>query len=118
MGFDYLNVMLRQIVGEVEMQKIKTYTATDKRIYNGCPCSDMKHQWDHTKMLVNRMEKADPTASCTYFPIEGKYLIFTNSNILKNPNLTGPPEVLTNVFHKNKQDALIEAIEILEKRSQ
>jgi len=44
MGFDYLNVMLRQIVGEVEMQKIKTYTATDKRIYNGCPCSDMKHQ--------------------------------------------------------------------------
>lgn len=31
-------------------------------------------------------------ASCTYFPCEGKYLIFMNSNILENPDLEGPPE--------------------------
>lgn len=66
--------------------------------------------------LEKRMLKADPTASCTYFPMEGKYLVFTNSNILQNPDLVGPPIELTGNMHVCKQEALIEAIKILEKK--
>ena len=95
--------------------KLETYHATDRRVYNGALCSDMTRERNHTRALEKRMMDADPTASCTYFPMEGKYLVFINSNILENPNLVGPPRALTGNFHSDKQEALIEAIKILKK---
>lgn len=93
---------------------LSTYRATDRRVYNGAPCSDMAREWAHTDALEKRMKQADPTASCTYFPVEGKFMVFINSNILENPDLEGPPRELTGNFHEDKQVALIEAIQELE----
>lgn len=95
------------------MAQLVTYRASDRRVYDGAPCSDMSKEWEHTKYLETRMKKADVTASCTYFPMEGKYMVFTNSNILENPQLEGPPKQLTD-FYVDKQTALIEAIKLLE----
>ena len=91
-----------------------SYQASDRRVYNGAPCSDMKREWNHTDNLEKMLRKLDATASCTYFPMEGKYLVFTNSNLLENPDLIGPPQVLTGQFHIRKQEALIEAIGVLQ----
>lgn len=92
------------------------YRATDRRVYNVAPCPDMHREWEHAKYLEERMKISDPTASCTYFPMEDKWMVFINSNLLKNPRLVGPPKELTGNFHNNLQEALIEAIEVLEKR--
>ncbi len=96
------------------------YRARDRRVYNGCPSSDMKRQWDHTEGLIKRMQDADPTAGDCYFPLEGKYLVFTNSkgrlSWEEYTELEGPPIELTGNMHYSRQDALIEAIQILEKR--
>ena len=100
------------------MIELTNYQATDRRVYNGCPSSDMSKQWKHTDDLTKRMQKADPTAGCTYFPVEGKYLVFTNSkgslSWEEYTELEGPPKELTGKMHYDKQDALIEAIKILE----
>ena len=99
------------------MSKIKeTYTASDRRVYNGALCSDMQREANHTKYLENCMKKLDPTTACTYFPMEDKYLVFTNTNFMENPNLVGPPQELTGKFYSSKQEAMIEAIGILENR--
>jgi hypothetical protein len=108
------SVAMRRRENVKQAEDLTTYTASDRRVYNGAPCSDMNKEWKHTADLEKRMKKADPTAACTYFPAEGKYLVFVNSNLMKNPNLIGPPKILTNNFHSNKQEALIEAITILE----
>lgn len=92
-----------------------TYTATDRRVYNDALCTDMQKESDHIEHLETRMKKADPTASYTYFPAEGKYIVFINSNIMENPALIGPPRILTGTMHPSKQLALIEAINVLEK---
>jgi len=62
------------------------------------------------------LKSIDKTASCTYFPLERKYLVFTNSNLLDNPDLEGPPVELTGNFHSCKQVALIEAIKALQEK--
>jgi len=85
------------------MESLTTYRARDRRVYNGAFCSDMQREVNHTKYLEDRMKKADPSSSCTYFPMQGKYLVFTNTI-----------KILTNNFHESKQEALIEAIIILE----
>ena len=86
-------------------------------VYNGALCSDMTKEREHTKALEARMKIADKTASCTYFPAEGMFLVFINSNSLDNPNLVGPPKELTGVMYVDKQVALIEAIKVLEERN-
>ena len=86
------------------------YHAKDRRLYNGAPCSDLQKEWDNTTALEKQMKQLDSTTSCTYFPLEAKYLVFTNSNLLENLNLTGPPKELTGNMHTSKQRALIEAI--------
>jgi len=96
------------------VDKSTTYKASDRRVYDGAPCSDMKRELDHTAMLRERMKQIDSTACCTYFPAEGKYLVFINSNILENRNLVGPPRLLTGHFHDDEQEALTEAIRVLE----
>lgn len=96
------------------MTELTTHKASDRRVYDGAPCSDMDREWSHTDGLEKRLLAADPTAAVTYFPMEGKYLAFTNTNILENPHLEGPPRILTGVFHVEKQEALIEAIRVLE----
>ncbi len=93
---------------------MKIYKAIDRRVYNGTLCPDMQRERNHTEYLIERMRKADKTSSCTYFPMEGQFLTFTNSNILENPDLKGSPKILTGNFWPSKQEALIEAIRILE----
>lgn len=96
------------------MTSSTTYRASDRRVYNDALCSDMQREADHTAILEKRMKQLDPTARCTYFPLEGKFLVFTNSNILECPYVEGPPKELTGNFHSDKQVALIEAINLLE----
>jgi|SRR3989339_992482 len=93
---------------------LEVYKARDRRVHDGALCSDMKREFEHTDKLEKRMQEADPTAVCTYFPMEQKFLVFTNSYSKMNPNLEGPPRQLTGNFHSNVQNALIEAIKILE----
>jgi len=93
--------------------ELTTYRASDRRIYNGAYCSDMSKEHNHTVSLIRRMKLADSTARCVYFPMEDKFLVFTNSNCLTHPDLVGPPEILTNNFHSNNQEAIIEAITVL-----
>lgn len=100
------------------MNKLTPYYATDRRVYYGALCSDMQREADRTKYLRGRMKEADPTARCVYFPVEGKYMVFTNANISENPDLVGPPKELTGNFHTGIQLALIEAIQILEAQNE
>ena len=86
------------------MENLTTYRASDRRVYNGSSCSDMQREQTHTKDLLARMNQAEPAARCTYFPMEGQYLVFVN---LKQ---------LTGKFHDDKQLALIEAITVLESK--
>ena len=80
------------------------YIATDRRYYNGTPCTDLKRERDRTARLEQEMKKLDKTANCTYFPMEEKFLVFIG---LKE---------LTGTFHNEKQDALIEAVWELKRR--
>lgn len=64
--------------------------------------------------LSRRLRELDPTAAVTYFPAEGKYLAFTNTNLRTNTDLEGPPKILTGNFHECKKEALMEAIKIIE----
>ena len=32
---------------------LSTYQASDRRVYNGAPCSDMQREWNHTNNLEN-----------------------------------------------------------------
>ena len=89
------------------MVELETYYATDRRVYNGAPCSDMQREWNRTDALDKRMKEADPTAGCTYFPVEDKYMVF------HYPDPERAPQAITG-FHACKQTALIEAIKILE----
>jgi len=84
--------------------ELTTYRATDRRVYNGAFCSDMKRESDHTKALEKRMRKADPTTYVAYFPMQDAYLAFIGDD----------SKILSNNFHTSKQVALIEAIEMLE----
>lgn len=83
--------------------QLETYYASDRRVYDGAICSDMRGESEHTAMLEKRLKKADPTAHCTYFPMGGKYLVFVGY------------KQLSKQFHGDRQTALIDAIQTLEK---
>jgi hypothetical protein len=99
------------MVKKNDMVELETYRAMDRRVYNGALCSDLQKQIDHTHKLRARMHKADPTARCTYFPAESKWLVATN---IETTIQVGPVKILTGIFHEDEQEALIEAIKILE----
>jgi len=95
---------------------LEPYHARDRRVYNGALCTDMQKEADRIKYLEERLKKADHTARVTFFPAPGPdygYLVSTNANLL-DPNHKGVPKDVTGNFHWDKQDALIEAIEVLE----
>jgi hypothetical protein len=98
----------------IEDTLLTPYHATDRRVYWGANCSDMQREADHVKALVKRMRDLDPTTNCIYFPLEARFLVFTNTNLLKFPHLEGPPRELTGNFHDCIQLAVIEAIQFLE----
>ena len=52
------------------------YVATDRRCYNGAPCSDLQREWDTIDKLTDLVKKNG--GHITYFPVEGK---FTGHNI-------------------------------------
>ncbi|MDY6959342.1 MAG: hypothetical protein SVK08_09315, partial [Halobacteriota archaeon] len=66
------------------MVSLTTYRASDRRVYNGATCSDMAREWAHTDALMKRMKEANPDASCTYFPAEGKYMTFLSHKPITN----------------------------------
>ena len=81
---------------------LETYFASDRRVYDGAYCSVMQREADRTVALEKRMKASNPEASCTYFPMEEKFMVF-----VKHRQLTGN-------FYQHKQHALIEAIQVLE----
>ena len=60
--------------------------------------------------LIDHLKELDSSISCTYFPAEEKYLVFTNSRISD----TGAPKMLTGNFHYSRIYALTEAIDFIE----
>lgn len=42
------------------------------RLYNGCPDSELQAKWDREDAARKRLP---PGYRCTYFPVEGKYLV-------------------------------------------
>jgi hypothetical protein len=80
---------------------LKTYKASDRRVYNGALCTDMKNEIDHESKLMKILRKIEPSASCTFFPLEYSYMVFVNHRMV------------TGIFHECKQEAIIEAIENL-----
>jgi hypothetical protein len=71
----------------------------------------MEKEYQHTKGLGSRLKKLDPTARATYFPMEGKFLVFLHHK-------EKAPTELTGNMHEDKQVALIEAIQNLESRAE
>ena len=80
---------------------LEPYYATDRRVYYGAPCTDMQREFDNTDYLRKELRKLNGT--CTYFPMEGKFMAFT---LDKFKEITGR-------FHCCQQQALIEAIQVL-----
>lgn len=85
------------------------YIATDRRVYNGCPSSDMQKELESIAKLERKIDELEKRLTsknrelhCTYFPMEGKYMVFDGIKMISGN------------FHHSKQDALIEAIKILE----
>jgi hypothetical protein len=100
----------------VPVVPLEPYYASDRRCYNGAFCSDLQREADRTDALEKRMKESDPSASCTYFPAEGKYMTFVNTKVPDGPYKGfDRPKQLTGKFHTCKQSALIEAIQVLEK---
>jgi hypothetical protein len=94
---------------------LEPYYASDRRCYNGAFCSDLQREADRIAALEKRMKASDPSASCTYFPAGGKYLVFVNKKIQSGPYKGfDTPKQLTGNFYHCKQSALIEAIQVLE----
>ncbi len=90
------------------MTSLTTYRATDRRVYQGALCSDMERQVQHTENLLKRLRQTSPTATCTYFPVEGKFMVF------HKPDPERTWREVTSNFHECKQSAIIEAIQTLE----
>lgn len=84
------------------MNKLTTYRAIDRRLYNGTPCPDLQRELDHTSRLEDMMHELDNSTRCAFFPSEGKHLIFWRGY-----------QLLTGNLHLDKQEALIEAIKAL-----
>lgn len=66
---------------EKKLKRITLHRATDRRVYNGAPCSDMQREWN------SRQEAKDYLKSLgvhvTYFPAGEFYVGFDErSNIL------------------------------------
>ena len=80
------------------------YYANDRRCYNGAMCSDLQKEIGSKEVIFNEIKKSYPNYSCTYFPLEGKYLSF-----LKHKQLTG------NMF-EDKGQCLLEAWRVLIKK--
>ena len=53
------------------------HTATDRRVYNGAPCSDMQREHDSLASLV--AEAAKRGARATYFPMEEVWSVWVNN---------------------------------------
>ena len=87
--------------------RLLPYHATDRRLYNGAACSDMQREAASEAQLRRRMQKADATARCTYFPAEAQHMVFVGD----------PGRPLTGRFHHDGQVAMIEAIELLEREA-
>jgi len=52
------------------------YKATDRRVYNGALCSDMKKEQDSLSKLERKAAKLG--ARATYFPMEGKWSVWSD----------------------------------------
>jgi hypothetical protein len=51
------------------------YRATDRRVYQGSPCSDMRREFETGRKLMEVLKQIEPRAVSTYFPMEGFHLI-------------------------------------------
>lgn len=74
----------------------------DKRVYNGCLSDDLQAVFDRQNSLMEEILKINPNACCTYFPVENVYQVHE----------WGKP---ISQAHKNKIDALMDALNILSK---
>jgi hypothetical protein len=79
---------------------MKPYYATDRRVYDGVLCSDMRREFEHSLKLAMKLRSLG--GICTDFPVEQAYMVFVDC------------KPLTDCFHSRKQEALIEAILLLE----
>jgi hypothetical protein len=87
------------------MKEPELHYATDRRCYNGAFCDDLQREVNSKINVLRIIQAKHPEYSCTYFPMEGKYLSF-----LKYQELSG------NMF-EDKGQCLLEAWNILIKEN-
>lgn len=87
---------------------LEPYYASDRRCYYGCPSSDLQREWDRTDALEKLMKELEPSSIITYFPVERKWEVATKPKY----------HSLTNNAHICKQQALIEAIKVFQRRKE
>ncbi len=83
------------------MNQPTLHYATDRRCYNGAMCSDLQREIGSREKILAEIKKEFPEYSCTYFPMEGKYLSFLKYDIL------------TNTMWEDKGQCLLEAWRVL-----
>lgn len=76
--------------------ELSHHRATDRRMYNGCPSSDLKKELKSIKQLKKVLSEIHPNACVTYFPVEGKYMGFVNHvQVTKFMELEGDAYIAT-----------------------
>ena len=93
------------------MTNLQPYYATDRRIYNGAPCSDMRRQWNREEEILKELRRLEPRAWMTYFPQEGFWSAAYWDKDDKFCDIPTPD-------FGCKQTAMLAAIEYLEERNQ
>jgi len=70
--------------------------ATDRRCYNGAPCSDLKREWDSRDNIRKQIQAVEPEFHTTYFPAQAMH-----SGWIKSRKITDE--------YEDVGDALLEA---------
>ena len=87
---------------------LEPYQASDRRVYNGANCNDMQNQENRTKFIHKKLLELLPSAFVTYFPVEGKYDVCDVDNAHQS--------IIPDLVY-GKQEAMLEAIEILKQKA-
>lgn len=83
------------------MERPTLHRATDRRCYNEAMCSNLQREVDSEKEILRQLKKVEPEFSCTYFPMEKKYLTFIKYR------------TLTDNFHSSLGEAILEAWDLI-----
>lgn len=65
-----------------DYEPLEFHYATDRRVYHGCECSDLRRERESIEAAVKRVKEFIPNLSVTHFPMGGFYQAFDRYKIL------------------------------------